>query len=270
VTADAAAAFDRLAARYDEELSPRANPLVPMIRQRFYTAVARHFPPGATLLELGCGTGTDALALAARGHRVVASDLAPAMIERARAKAAAAPAAVASALDFHALGVAALAERWPGLGLRVDGVYSNLAPLNCELSLGPLRALLEQALPAGGRFLAVVLPRVCPLEIALFLATGKPRAALRRFARAPEADVGGQRFPMRYLGPDDFDRALGPGFRRLETRALGLLLPPLRFGPAFARVPHLLGGLAHLEDRVADWPGLARMGDHILLAYERR
>ena len=270
MTAEAARAFDRLAPGYDEALSSQANPVVPMLRQRFYAACSRHFPPGATLLELGCGTGTDALALAARGHRVVATDLAPAMIERARAKAAAAPAAVAAAVDFHALGVTALAERWPLLGRRVDGVYSNLAPLNCELSLTPLRALLEQALPAGGCFVAVVLPRVCPLEVALFLATGKPGAALRRFARAPEADVGGQKFPMRYLSPDDFDRALGLGFHRVESRALGLLLPPLRFGPAFARVPGLLDGLARIEDRLATWPGLSRIGDHILLAYQRR
>ena len=49
----------------------------------------------------------------------------------------------------------------------------------------------------GGRFVGVVLPRICPLEIALFLARGEPRTAFRRFRRAPVGDVEGRTFPMR-------------------------------------------------------------------------
>jgi ubiquinone/menaquinone biosynthesis C-methylase UbiE len=41
------------------------------------------------VLDVGCGTGFLALLFAERGHRVTGSDLAPAMIERAREKAAA-------------------------------------------------------------------------------------------------------------------------------------------------------------------------------------
>ena len=143
--------------------------------------------------------------------------------------------------------------------------FSNFAPLNCELSLDPLRRLLQQALPPGGRFVGVVLPRLCPLEIALFLARGQPRTALRRFRRNPVADVDGVRFPMRYYGARDFDAALGPGFRRIQTRSLGLVLPPLSFGPALARWPRLMAALAAVEDRLAGVAGLSRMGDHVIL-----
>jgi SAM-dependent methyltransferase len=262
-----AAAFDAIAGRFDELYSPITNPLIEIIRARVYEAVRRHFSAGATLLEVGCGTGEDTAALAARGYRVVAADPAPRMVAAASAKLAAA--GRSDAVRFLDAGVDGLARRWPSLGLEVDGVFSNFAPLNCALSLAPLRALLEEALPRGGRFLGVVLPRLCPLEVALFLARGDPRTALRRFRRAAVADVEGRRFAMRYYGARDFDRALGAGFRRVETRSLGLCLPPLSFGPAFARVPGLLTGLAALEDLVSAWPGLRRMGDHVLLAYER-
>ena len=47
------------------------------------------------------------------------------------------------------------------------------------------------------------------------------------------------------------------------------MLPPLSFGSAFARVPGLLAALGALEDRVSALPGLRRMGDHVLLVYER-
>ena len=76
-------------------------------------------------------------------------------------------------------------------------------------------------------------------------------------------------FPLRYYGPRDFDRALGPGFRRVETRSLGLCLPPLSFGPQMARMPRLLDALAAVEDRLAGLPGLCHLGDHVIVVYER-
>ena len=45
-------------------------------------------PPGCRILDAGCGTGENALLLAARGHRVVGIDVAWEAIARARAKAA--------------------------------------------------------------------------------------------------------------------------------------------------------------------------------------
>jgi SAM-dependent methyltransferase len=263
-----AGAFDAISARYDQLFSPHVNPLVTLMRERVYRACARHFRAGSTLLELGCGTGEDTLALTALGHRIVAADPAPGMIAEAQVKLAAV--GRTDAVTFVNKSAADLGADWPGLGLTVDGVFSNFAPLNCELSLRPVRQLLENALRPGGCFVGVVLPRVCPLEIALFLARGDPRTALRRFRRAPVADVEGKQFAMRYYGASDFDRALGAKFRRVETRSLGLFLPPLSFGPAFARVPGLLKALAAVEDRTGGLPGLRRMGDHVLLAYERR
>jgi SAM-dependent methyltransferase len=260
------AAFDAMSSHYDTAL-PMSSPLVTRIRQRVHAAIVRNFPAGSTLLELGCGTGEDTLALAARGYRIVATDPAAGMVERSRVKLEAA--GDSGATRFLCQGMAALASTWPSLGLTVDGVFSNFAPLNCELSLAPLRRLLERALPRGGRFLGVVLPRLCPLEIALFLARGAPRTAFRRFARRPVADVEGRRFEMRYYGARDFDRALGGAFRRVETRSLGLVLPPLTFLPALARAPRLSAALCAIDDAVSGAPLLRRMGDHVLLVYER-
>jgi SAM-dependent methyltransferase len=261
-------AFDAIASRYDTLFAPAVNPLIPIMRERVYGAIARHFPPGSTLLELGCGTGEDTLALVQRGYRIVAADPAPQMLAEAERKIA--EGGARASVTFVRGGASALAEEWPSAGLTVDGVFSNFAPLNCELSLDPVRLLLEQALRPGRRFIGVVLPRLCPMEVALFLGRLDPRSALRRFRRRPEADVEGRRFEMRYYGARDFDRALAGGFQRVETRSLGLVLPPLSFGPAFGRVPGLLPALAALEDRVSGLPGLRRMGDHVLLAYERR
>jgi SAM-dependent methyltransferase len=54
--------------------------------------LARHGTgPTVSVLDLGCGTGTHALLLADRGHAVTGVDVAPAMLELARAKSAQRP-----------------------------------------------------------------------------------------------------------------------------------------------------------------------------------
>ncbi len=50
--------------------------------------IARFLPAGASVLDLGCGNGRVALALAALGHRAEGIDISPSMIEEARAAAA--------------------------------------------------------------------------------------------------------------------------------------------------------------------------------------
>jgi ubiquinone/menaquinone biosynthesis C-methylase UbiE len=78
-------AFDRIAGSYDETrgLRPEVSELV---ADRVEAAVG----PAARLLEIGVGTGRVALPLHARGRDIVGVDLSWAMLERYRAKAAAA------------------------------------------------------------------------------------------------------------------------------------------------------------------------------------
>lgn len=52
---------------------------------RYLDVLLEHLPPGSTLLDLGCGTGTPvAAAIIARGHRVLGVDQAAAMLAHAR------------------------------------------------------------------------------------------------------------------------------------------------------------------------------------------
>jgi methyl halide transferase len=58
--------------------------------------------PDGSALEVGCGTGTNALWLAARGYDVVAVDVAPVAIEQARARAGDAAGVRFEVVDFLA------------------------------------------------------------------------------------------------------------------------------------------------------------------------
>ena len=59
------------------------------------------FPPSGPVLDVGCGSGTLALALAQRGFSVLGVDLAEAAIAQARAKAATATAEVSQRVEFR-------------------------------------------------------------------------------------------------------------------------------------------------------------------------
>ncbi len=73
-------AYDRLAKYYEPEWSSFAERFAPMID----AIVTRHAGERATVLDVACGMGTLALALARRGHTVHGVDRSEAMIERAR------------------------------------------------------------------------------------------------------------------------------------------------------------------------------------------
>lgn len=106
-------------------------------------AQLRHFldllPPGANLLDLGCGPGRSAAIMAAAGHRVTATDASAGMI----ALAAARP------------GVTARQETFDDLsGIDVyDGIWANFSLLHARRTDLPRHlAGIARALKPGGHF----------------------------------------------------------------------------------------------------------------------
>lgn len=77
--------WDALAASFDDE--PDHGLLDPAVREAWWSVLEPELPAApAAVVDLACGTGSLSLLLADHGHRVTGVDLAPAMLERARAK----------------------------------------------------------------------------------------------------------------------------------------------------------------------------------------
>ena len=255
-----AAPFDGMAADYDRSFTSGA------IGRRMRGAVWRRmdaaFRPGDRVLELNCGTGEDALYLAGRSVRVVATDASPAMLAIARAKVA--RAGLAGLIEVAKMRMEELARYYPDGAF--DGVLSNFGGLNCVDRLPEIARALARMMRPGGRALLCVMGPAVPWEWGWFMAHGEPRKALRRLARGGAAWRG---LTIRYPSIGEVRRAFAPHFTQRRVAAIGALVPPPFAEPWAARHPRLLATLDRLERRrETAWP-LPWLADHYLIELER-
>jgi SAM-dependent methyltransferase len=256
-------AFDGVAPTYGQ--SNAANRTLCAMRQRALDALVASVPPGSHVLDLGCGPGVDDEYLATRGYRVTGIDWSGAMAEEAERRVA--RAGLSDRVDIRHLGI----HQLDALGDRhFDAAFSNLGPLNCVPDLERAARVVADRLRPGGIFIASVIGRICPWEIALYAARGNwPRLAVR-FARGLTAvPLDGRTVWTRYYTPREFARATTrAGFRVRTTRALGLLAPPPYLESFAHRHPRLVERLMAADDRIGGWPGVRSMGDHFLIVLD--
>jgi ubiquinone/menaquinone biosynthesis C-methylase UbiE len=185
--------LDRVAAAYDTEVEVTARETE--ISPEEEALLRHHLRPGQRLLDVGCGAGREAIAFARAGLAVVGIDVAPAMVEVARARAREAGLAIELAVGDPLT--------WPASGARFDavyfspGIYAHIPGRDRRVrTLARLRDLLA---PGG---LIVVSPVLAP--------------SLRAFSRARLVDAlrrAGRRVGVRRLAEpgDHFYRGLALG-----------------------------------------------------------
>jgi SAM-dependent methyltransferase len=261
VLASAARAFDAIAERFDERFSPWLS--VAAQRRAVRACLAEAFPRPSRLLEVGGGTGDDALWMAERGHDVLMTDVSPRMVAVAARKFAG-----RGRLAARCCGAEALAEIATDGSPRFDGAWSTFAALNCVAALEPVARALAGLLRPGGQLLLVLFGTCSPGEMAVEAARGRPREMFRRFRRGPvPARLGGEYFTVHYHRPAAVTRAFAPWFESCGQRGIGVFVPPSAAEPWISRHPRLLGELEAL-DRHVSLP-LWRLGDHVLYRLKR-
>ncbi len=245
-TTAVSAAFDRKAAVYDAfgEDHPHLN----QMRQRVYTAVTQHLTPNSHLLELNAGTGLDASQIVARGHRVHATDLAPEMIAAINAK--------VEAMGLHGRLTSQQCSftQLDQVTGRYDGIYSNFGGLNCIPDLTTVTQYLPQLLKPNGVVVWVIMPPICPWELALFAKDW--RVATRRLHRnGVTAHVEGVHFTTWYFSARQAILAFGDQFRCIGLEGLSVLTPTGDNKTFNRKYPHLYRGLHGLDQRLCRrWP----------------
>jgi SAM-dependent methyltransferase len=259
-------AFDKTAPRFDDRFGAWRSVLAQRTAVRDY--LTRIFPDGSRLLELGAGTGEDAVYMLGRGRSVTITDGSPHMVELATAKVRAAGYGpdVAPVHQVVLEDIARFASsRAPA---SFDGVYSNFAALNCVRDLGSLAAPLARLVRPGGRCALVMFGPLSVGELIVETLRGRPSAAVRRLrSGAAPAKLGGEHFEVWYPSPRAVARSLAPYFRLRAVRGIGILVPPSAAEPWISRFPRVVSAMAAI-DRSLSAP-LALLADHVLIHLER-
>jgi SAM-dependent methyltransferase len=249
-----AAAFDRIAARYDELWTD--TPMGRAQRAQVWRHIDPLFRPGYRVLDIGCGTGADAVHLAGRGVVVHATDTSPAMVAACRK---AHPGIAVSVLPAHQ--IASL----PGT---FDGALSDFGALNCIADLGPVVAGLAAKIRSGGCAAICIIGRFCLWETLRFAVRLQPRKAFRRFRGQAHSSMG---ITVYYPSVPQMRAAFAPHFQLERWVGVGLWPGALESTPG--RVPASqteVRSTSVVEQALAHRPGLRALADHRLLIFRRK
>ena len=162
VYAELEAAFDGVAENYDHHIMD--NEMNLWLRNRSVNLLKRTFRPGETVLEIGCGTGTETLSLAEYGVSVIASDVSSKML-RVLSRKASGLRLEGRVKTLHArpyelrtkLNLAGLAK--------IDGAYSTYGAINTDPLLPQLFSDLASMIRPKGALILGVWNKYCLSEI---------------------------------------------------------------------------------------------------------
>lgn len=258
------AAFDTAAETYDGDFTH--TDLGRWLRGRVWERLTAHFQLGASVLEIGCGTGEDALWLAQRGVKVLATDASPIMRQKTQEKIASA--SLTDLVKVQALDLNHLPD-WAFVS-KLDGVFSNFGPLNCTRNWPKLAEFLSNALKPGGIAAFGVMSPFCLWETlwhGLHLDFGTAFRRLKRHSVATLAD--GSQIQVFYPSPRQLTKAFSPYFRKIDVRGIGVFLPPSDAFQVIESRPKLAQRLMNLEKRFAHRYPFRTWADHYWIEFVR-
>lgn len=260
-------AFDPLAATYDNTFTH--TEIGRYLRDQVHARLDRHFRAGDHVLELGCGTGEDALRLAERSIQVTATDVSEGMLESARAKTASNTLVQVKRLDLREIAVSgqqsAFSEK------QFDGVFSNFGPLNCLEEWRTLANWLSVRVKTGGIVGLGVMSPLCVWEPLWHGLHGNFKTATRRWGKNTvfQPDAVSEPITVTYPSISRISRDFAPHFRRVYVQPLGLFLPPSDVFGVIEKRPRLLKTLMGLEKRFGHSAWLSPFADHYWIEFQK-
>jgi len=253
-----AEAFSHTAEKYDAFANDHPNQT--RMRNKVYAHVQRFVPSGSRILELNCGTGTDAVELARRSYHVHATDIASGMLERLQNKVL--QNNLSSQISYQQCSFTELDQVQ---GAPFDAVFSNLGGLNCIPDLSLVIKQLSKVLRPNGLVTWILMPPVCLWEIAEIF-RGHSRLAFRRFARnGTIAHLEGLYFTVYYFTPKKVLEWFGDEFDCLAIEGLSVITPTAESKNFAKRYSRLYRTLSWLDDRLASRSPWRGWGDFFII-----
>ena len=260
----ASEAFSKQSNVFDEIFNQ--DPTIQYKRERVRQHILQYVKPPASLLELNCGTGEDALFFARQGFSVHATDISEGMLQKLwlKKQAVSEGRMISTELcSFTELDL--LQNKGP-----FDGIYSNFGGLNCTPDIKKLLAGFDHLVKPGGRVTLVVISKFCLWE-SLLVFKGKFKTAFRRFfsSRGRNARVEGRQFKCWYYGVGDIRKNLPSSFSIIAVEGLCTIVPPSYIEGFAVKKPQLFAWLKAKEDLFKNkWPW-KYWGDYLIVTFQK-
>lgn len=264
--------YDLLAPTYDEDVG--VNPISEHMRSVFRMHLAAAFTRGHKVLEIGCGTGIDAVWLARFGIDVVATDISREMLKRAQAKADAE--GLGHLVHTRRVAASEIGELSEEFGpAAFDGAYCHAGALNMDPNLRNVPHKLALLLRRPALFVCSVINKTSLFEVLFYLAVLRPRKAFRRLSRVVPIPIS-RRDPLnryvvatRFYSPAEVEDIFGDDFSVVETQGLQVFLPPSNLADEYERLRPFFIPLERLEERLSRHRPVNAWGHHSIITLKR-
>ncbi|MDE1853173.1 MAG: methyltransferase domain-containing protein [Thaumarchaeota archaeon] len=263
---DVAAAFDSASEEYDFTIS--RNFINTWIRRRSIGVLRRYIRSEDILLEIGSGTGAEAMEVSRYVSGIVATDISRSMIDllsmKVRAKRLGAKVVP---LVLGASEISKAKALIGDMGIRV--AYSFNGALNCEPRMGRFVRELHSLLEPSGYFICSIRNTVCASEMlshALVLQFSK---ATPRKRQPIMVSVGGRDIPSTYFSPSRFAGFFKSLFVLREAIALPALLPPAYLSDYYLKFRSRMPLLEKLDPLLSGKFPFNQFGDQTLFVLQK-
>lgn len=251
--------FDNWAKSYDDDFGE--NPIGQILRKKVQKELLHFFSPKSTILEIGCGTGIDAVFLAQKGFTLTCSDPSEEMLKIVNSK--------LQNLQIQTIHAQADALTQK-LDEKFDGAFSNFGALNCRIDLKKLSETLSKNLNSKSYFVAVLMGNFCLWEILFYSLKFNFRRAFFRFGKNyKEVPLGKISVPTRYFFPKVFYQFFHKDFEIVKILPIGFLLPPPYLSYRFKPKSKILRFFSNL-DRIFSFQFLGNFSDHFLIVLQKK
>jgi SAM-dependent methyltransferase len=259
-------AFDSASEEYDFTISH--NFINRWIRRRSVDEVLRFVKTDDVVLEIGCGTGTEAIEISSSVDKIIATDISEKMIEILRKKVRSRGlAGKILPLRMGASHISRVSEFIDGEKVRV--AYSLNGALNCEPRISEFPEELSKIIQNSGYF-------VCSVRNTICLSEALSHAAVFQFSKmAPRkkqpliVSVGGMDIPSMYYPPGRFAKYFSRYFELKQVIGLPAILPPAYLSDHYLKIRRLIA-LERIESLLSHHYPFNRYGDQTLFVFQKK
>lgn len=249
--------YDAFAEVAEERYS--SNHILVRVRAAFRRAVEPY--PAASVLDLGCGPGTDLAWFADRypRRRYAGIDVSQRMVDLARSK-----------LGERARVERGCTEDVPHIfaGEPFDLVYSFFGPLNTEPDLGRAVDALAHAVAPGGVLVLTFVNRVYLFDMAMHLLRGRVSSAAARLANRWRGYSAQTPLAASLYFPAQIEARFAAAFEVERREGFSIMYPPWYWAHRFQRDSAAVRAL-WLADRALNRTPLWAAGEHVLYVLRR-